>query len=129
MSGMTGFFSLQKQVFSLLRVRLPRHLKTPVLISFLISSIIALLVLVLYFSLQPVVPLFYSLAQPADYLVPKMWLIVFPIISFAITLVHLASLNSLRMYETIIQKLYIWMTVAIQCLLLLALVRILWIIV
>lgn len=113
-----------RRFFSLFQLRLPLYLKTPVLISFLISSILALLFLVNYFLLQPVVPLFYSLAQPSDYLVPKVWLVVFPIISFAITLSHLALLKTIRMYEKIIQQLYIWVTVAIQCLLLLALVRI-----
>ncbi len=125
---MTGFFSWHKNFFSLFRVRLGRHLKTPVLICFLFSSLITLMVLVSIITLQPVVPLFYSLPQPENYLVPKIWLSVFPVLSFSITFVHLLLLKSIRLYEKIIQQLYAWVTVAIQLLLFLALLRILWII-
>ena len=73
-------------------------------------------------------PLFYTLAQPEDFLVPKMLLIVFPVTSVLILLIHLALLNSIERYEKVIQQLYIWVTTAMEFLLLLALVRILWII-
>lgn len=114
--------------FPSLRLQLPRYVKTPALICLLVSSIITLLVLVNFFTLQPVVPLFYSLAQPQDYLTPKIWLTVFPLTSFLITFIHLALLKSIQNYEKIIQQLYVWLTVVIQLLLLLALIRILTII-
>jgi len=114
---------------ALLRVRLPQYLKTPVLVCFFLSSLMALIVLASYMSIQPVVPLFYSLPQPNDYLVPKIWLAVFPILSFIITLSHLIWLKSIQTYEKVIQQLYIWLTVIIQLVFLLALIRIIWIIV
>lgn len=125
---MTRFSSSLKKLSQLFRIPFSNALRTPVLLTFLLTCVTILLVLIYYFSLQPVVPLFYSLAQPDDFLVNKIWLIIFPIMSTLILLIHLAMLNSLAQYEKTIQQLYIWVTMAIQFLLLLALIRILWII-
>ncbi len=125
---MIRFSDWPKKLAALFHIRYSDDFRTPVLISFLLSCITILLVLVYYFSLQPVVPLFYSLPQPVDYLADKIWLIIFPIMSVAILFIHLALQNSIHQYEKVIQQLYIWVTVSVQSLLLLALIRILWII-
>jgi hypothetical protein len=104
--------------------KLPRYLQTPFLLCILLSSVIALSLLVLYFSLQPVVPLFYSLAEPAEYLVAKEWLILFPIICFTVTFLHIMVIRSLFHYERIIPILFAWTTVVVESLLALAFFRI-----
>jgi len=107
-----------------LSVQVPSHLKTPFQVCFLVSSGLTLFLLVSYLRLQPTVPLFYSLADPSDYLVDKQWLILFPVISFAITFGHSILIKTLYHHEKIIPNLFAWSTVAIQVLLTLELVRI-----
>jgi hypothetical protein len=125
---MTRFSSWLKQFRAGFQLQFDPSFKTPILISFLLSCLTILLVLINYFSLQPVVPMFYSLAQPDEFLVPKLWLIIFPLLSSIILLVHLPLLNSIRQYEKVIQQLYVWVTTTVEFLLLLALVSILWIV-
>jgi hypothetical protein len=109
--------------------QIPTFLRPQFQVSFLISSLFALILLIVYFSLQPVVPLFYSLAQPNDYLVPKIWLVCFPLLSFAITFAHLFLIRLLFTHERIIPQLFAWSTVVMQVLLAIAFVRILLIII
>lgn len=104
--------------------QLPQYLKVPFLISLLNSSILALTVLVMYWSLQPIIPLFYSLAQSNDFLVDKSWIAVFPIVGFGITFGHLALVRQLFHHERIIPLLFAWVTVVLQLLLALAFWRI-----
>ncbi len=107
------------------RLVIPRLLKVPFLLSFLISSVLTLLVLVAYFRVQPQVPLFYTLARPSQQLVAKEWLFLFPILSFAISLVHLSIARWLYPQTRVIVQLFSWMTVAIQVTLALSLIRVL----
>ena len=109
-------------------VRLPKYLKIPFLISFLSSLVISLSFLVLYFGLQPQVPLFYSLPEPANYLVNKQWLIIFPIFSFLVTLGHFYYLRTTHTHEKVIREVAAWSTVVIQLLIALAYFRIIFII-
>jgi hypothetical protein len=125
---MNVFFRLKKQLVSRLTPNLPSYLKTPFLISFLLSSVLSLSFLVLYFTIQPIVPLFYSLAEPQDFLAPKEFLVLFPLMSFTITFLHLYLIRFLKTYEKIIQQLFSWITVLIQILFALAFFRIITII-
>jgi hypothetical protein len=104
--------------------RLPRYLRTPFLLSVLLSCLFSLVLLSSYFYLQPVVPLFYSLAQPNDYLVSKIWLATFPLLSFAITFGHIFLIRFLFEHQRIIPLLFAWFTVAVQLLFALAFFRI-----
>jgi hypothetical protein len=104
--------------------RTPQSLRIPLLSLFLISSAQALIVLINYFRLQPVVPLFYSLARKDQYLVSKEWLFLFPALSLLITLTHWLILNSMKDYEPLLLKIFAWTTVGFQVILSLALVRI-----
>jgi hypothetical protein len=122
-------FSRWNNIFlSFLGVKLPRSLRTPFLLAMLTSVTLILAFLVVDFSTQPVVPLFYSLGQPQDFLAAKEWLALFPIFSFTITILHATLLRYLRHYEQVIQLLFAWFTVVIQFLLALAMFRIIWII-
>ncbi len=107
---------------------IPRFLRTPFLLSFLCTCVVFLSFLIFYVILQPVVPIFYSLSQPENYLAPKEWLLVFPVTSFLITFVHLYLLHYLRQYEKVIQQLFAWMTVLMQVLLMIAFFRIIFIV-
>ena len=106
----------------------PRFLRTAFLMCFLLSSVSMLAVLVAVFTIQPLVPIFYSLALPTQHLAAKEWLFLFPVISFVIAFLHLSIVNSFRGYNQLIIELFAWMTVGIETILLLALLRILWIV-
>lgn len=104
--------------------RTPAYLRTPLLSIFLISSAQVLIVLIYYFRLQPQLPLFYSLAREAQYLVDKEWLFLFPVFSFTLSFSHLFLLRLLKAYEPLLLKLFAWTTVGFQVILSLALIRI-----
>lgn len=116
---------MSRQLFSL---QLPKYLKAPFQLSFLISSANALFLLISFFRLQPVVPIFYSLATANDFLAEKQWLILFPVLSFSITIGHLFLIRMLYRHEKIIPILFAWCTIAIQVILLFELMRIVFII-
>jgi hypothetical protein len=104
--------------------RPPAWVKTPFRLIFLLTLAMILAVLVLYFRIQPQIPLFYSLAQPAQQLVAKEWLWLFPVTAVSITAVHLAVVQTYRNYNLLLIQLFSWTTVMILVLLGLALVRI-----
>jgi len=74
------------------------------------------------------VPLFYSVSDPNDYLADKRWLILFAILSFMVTIGHAFLIRILFHHEKIIPILFACCTVAIQILLALELIRIIYII-
>ena len=102
----------------------PSWVKTPFRLSYLFTLAMTLAVLVLYFRIQPQIPLFYSLAQPAQQLAPKEWLWLFPVISVLITAIHLGVVQTYKNYNVLLIQLLSWTTVMIQLLLGLALLRI-----
>lgn len=112
-----------KYLVSLLNT--PRFIRTPFLISYLCTLSLSLLVLVAYFRIQPQVPLFYSLARPAEHLASKEWLFLIPAISGAISFIHLILINIFHEYDRLLIQLFSWTTVAVQIVLSLALIRIL----
>jgi len=103
-------------------------MKTPFKISWLITSLTALVSLVLYFRLPPQIPLFYSLALAEQQLAAKEWIFLFPVFSALVNGGHLLILKSIKNYEALIIKLFTGSTVLVQVVLLLAMGRILWII-
>ncbi|NCN03579.1 MAG: hypothetical protein GW942_00725 [Candidatus Pacebacteria bacterium] len=107
---------------------MPPLIKTPFLIVYLFTLISALTTLTFYFKTQPVVPIFYSLAEPTQHLAAKEWLFLFPLISMIISLLHTALIRLLNKSELLLLKLFAWTTVIIQTVLLLALLRIVYII-
>ncbi len=125
MSSMAARLSLNS-VLALLST--PRYVRVPFLISYLCTFTLTLFVLVFYFRVQPQVPLFYSLARPAEHLASKEWLFLIPAISGAISFIHLMIINLFHEYERLLIQLFSWSTVGIQIILSLALFRVLLII-
>jgi hypothetical protein len=112
------------QHWSLPKVIFPRSIRIPILISLLLCSGLALLTSTLYFTLPPVIPLFYSLARPEEFLADKAWIFLFPAVSLLISLVHIFLLPTLHVLDEFLMKLFAWGTVIMQLLLVLAAVRI-----
>lgn len=111
------------------KFQVPLHIKTQFFVSNLITGILFLVVASLYFKLQPQVPLFYSLGNKYDQLVPKIWLALYPALSLTIGLVHflIISLINIKL-DKVVTTLFAWATIIIQVLLALSLFRILFII-
>ena len=62
------------------RWQVPKEIKLPLGLMYLCAMISWLISLSTYFSLQPAIPLFYTLAQPEQQLVVKEWIFLFPIL-------------------------------------------------
>lgn len=107
------------------RSKIPRYLKRPFLISFLITTVIFLVTLIFFFRIQPQVPLFYSLARPSQHLTSKYWLFLLPALSLLINITHLMIVSFIKQTDKLLMKLLTWTTVGMQLILGLALFRIL----
>ncbi len=108
--------------------RLPKYLRTYFILSLLSSCALTLVVTIAYFRLQPVIPIFYSLGEPTDYVADKVWLFFFPAFSFTITILHLVILPTLRSYNRVMNQLFGWVTLTLQALCIVAAIRIIFII-
>lgn len=73
--------------------------------------------------LQPVIPIFYSLAQPEKQLQPKIWIFLYPALAWMIALSHFAILNKTRDLAIPVQKIFAWTTTGIIILLNILLIR------
>lgn len=78
---------------------------------------------------QPIIPLLYSVTDPNQQLVSKWWLLLFPGLSALFTLLHFLLARVLRDWTEIIVRLIAWSTVALQVMLALTLIRIIWVII
>jgi hypothetical protein len=107
---------------------IPKIIKTPFLIIYLSTLVSALLTLIFYFGTQPVVPIFYSLAEPQQHLIAKEWLFLFPVLSLIVSILHTGLIKFIMKSERLLLTLFAWTTVVVQTVLLLALVRIIYII-
>lgn len=109
-------------------IYLPTKTRTPYLLNYLIGSLMAVLYISSLLSIQPFVPLFYTLSTSAQQLVPTAYLVIFPIMSFTITTAHLLLSQIWKFLDSMILQLFAWMTFLIQFLLLLTMVRIIWLV-
>lgn len=107
---------------------LPKFVKAPFLLVYLLTLLSALVTLVFYFRAQPEIPIFYSLAEPAQHLAPKQWLLLFPALSFVSTLIHVAVTKSIAHTDRLLVVLFSWASVIVQAVLVLALLRVIYII-
>lgn len=107
------------------RSRIPKYLKIPFLVSFLLTAIMFLVTLIFFFRIQPQVPLFYSLARTSQHLTSKNWLFLLPSLSLLIGIAHFAIAKAIKHTDKLLMKLFAWTTVGIQLVLGLALFRIL----
>lgn len=108
-------------------LRVPQYLRTYFIASVILSCGLALLTTAVYFRSQPQLPIFYSLAEPNDYLADKRWIFVFPVISATVTILHVLLLPLMRSHHRTMNMLYAWLTLVVQALCLIAAVRIIWI--
>ncbi|MEO8581264.1 MAG: hypothetical protein ABI425_01650 [Patescibacteria group bacterium] len=107
---------------------LPQEMKLPTLFSLLMASISAFLSIIVYPSLQPIIPLFYTLPQLDQQLARKEFMFVLPIISISVCIVNLVFGKILSKIDFLMMQLLAWLTVFLEFLLLFALVRIILII-
>ncbi|MDH5533119.1 MAG: hypothetical protein OEX81_01690 [Candidatus Pacebacteria bacterium] len=107
---------------------IPKVIKTPFLLIYLSTLVSALVTLVFYFGTQPVIPIFYSLPEAAQHLAAKEWLFIFPGFSFLISIFHTGLIKPIMKSDKLLLLLFAWTTVVIQVVLLLALIRIVYII-
>jgi len=106
-------------------LRPPLFVRTPFLLSYILVLCMFLAGLVTLFRIQPIIPLYYSLARPADWLAPKAMMFIIPIGMMVITLVHLSWLYRVKDYDRLLLQLFAWTTFAINLVLALSLIRIL----
>lgn len=107
---------------------LPEFVKVPFLLVYLLTLLSALVTLIFYFRSQPEIPIFYSLPEPAQHLAPKQWLLLFPALSFVSTVIHVAITKSIAHTDRLLVALFSWASVLVQAVLILALLRIIYII-
>ena len=113
-------FSQKKSRFSL-----PKEMKLPCLLSLLFASVNAFVSIIMYPSMQPIVPLFYSLPQLDQQLVTKEFLFLLPTFSLVIFLIQIVSGKILSNIDLMMMLLINWTSVLLNFLLLVALIRIL----
>lgn len=106
-------------------LRPPKFVRVPITLCYINTLTMFLVVLVAYFRIQPVVPLFYSLARPAEQLAPKIWIFFIPCVLAVITFGHLALIYKYHDYEPLLLQLFAWTTLIVSVLLSLSLIRVL----
>lgn len=109
---------------SIFSSKLGPKIKNSIYISNVISLALLILTLITLIRVQPEVPIFYSLALPSQQLAQKYWLLLFPTISIVISVLHLLIIKTMNHLDELVLELFAWVTVAIQVLLSLSLLRI-----
>lgn len=104
---------------------IPKELKTPLGVIYLITLISALTSLSTYFRLQPVIPLFYTLPTPAQQLVAKEWIFIFPGVLLSISFLHSVISYKIQKEHALLLQLFAWTTVGIVFAFLISQIRIL----
>lgn len=104
--------------------KVPSSVKKNLLFSFYLTTAITLMTSIFYFMAQPTLPFFYTLPLDEQMLAPRIWLFLFPGISFGITVLHMIMLGIFYDIDQLILRLFAGTTTVIQAVLLLALVRI-----
>jgi hypothetical protein len=103
---------------------IPSEIRQTIALSWITTLLILITAVVYFFITQPELPIFYSLATSQDQLADKIFLFVFPLLSFGINFLHLFIFKILQQYSSVLLKLYAGTTLGLQVVLLLALVRI-----
>ncbi len=106
----------------------PLASRTPMLLSFVISTITATITFALIPWLPPQIPLFYTMAQPGLTLAPKLWITMLPALLFIFTLVNGLVSQTLRNYDPLLVRLFAWSALISQTVLALAMLRIVFIV-
>lgn len=105
-------------------MRFPQSIKRPLFFSWVLLLFMLIITTIYFFIAQPELPIFYSLGTKQDQLANKIFLFLFPLISFITNLIHLALIKIVKDYSLIMLQLFVGVTVGLQVMLLYALLRI-----
>jgi hypothetical protein len=97
-----------------------RAFKTALALSLLITAG----ALVAFPFVQPVIPIFYTLASPDKQLAPKIWLFFFPLLAWLVTIFHFSLLKTMKSVEGTMLTIFCWATAGIVGVIGLLLVRV-----
>lgn len=105
-------------------ISFPSFARVPLILSF--SAVAVLIALsTLYYALsQPTIPLFYSLARPEQSLVSHEWIFLLPGIGLIIAGLHMLLLSIFHDVSISLRKIFAWLTVTIEVLIVALLLRI-----
>lgn len=106
----------------------PSSIKLPVQLLAFITLVSSFLSITFYFSIQPEIPLLYSLSQPEQQLVTKEWIFIFPAILLFITIVHSWILFKMTQVQELLTQLFSLTSIIIALLFLISQLRILYLI-
>lgn len=112
-----------------LRLSINRAHKLPLTACYVITLTISLLALTYYWRIQPIIPMFYTLALPERQLVAKEWIFFFPALAIFMSITHTTIISRTRENNLLIVQLFAWLTVVFLLLLAIALIRIITLIV
>ncbi|MCC6711659.1 MAG: hypothetical protein IT416_04905 [Candidatus Pacebacteria bacterium] len=85
----------------------------PLKVAFLLCFLITITAGISFPFIQPVIPLFYSLAQADKQLVPKIWIFFFPAFAWIVLITNLLLIKFFQQVESNMQKTFAWTTVGI----------------
>jgi hypothetical protein len=116
-------FSLPRPRFRF-SFHLPHSVRTPFLLSYLFAATTSFLAFGYYTQLPPVIPLLYTIAEPAAQLVTKEWVFLFPVLALTMSGFHTFLVQSLHEHGRVMARLFALSTVVVQLLLMVGLIRI-----
>jgi hypothetical protein len=101
----------------------PQYTQQPLQLSLIVNLFILFFVLISLNLTQPEIPLFHSLPEAEQQLVPKIWLLLLPGLSLLINIIHIGIVNLTKHIDSLMIKLYAWGGLVLQVLLLLVTLR------
>lgn len=90
-----------------------KQIVQPLKVAFLLCFLLTLTAGVSFPFLQPVIPLFYSLAQADKQLVPKIWIFFFPVFAWLVLALNTFLLRLFQQVEINMQKIFAWTTMGV----------------
>jgi len=110
-----------------MKFKVPEVAKKTLYASYAVSLIQIGVAVAAFLFLQPELPLFYTLAEEEQQLAPKIWVLIFPLLSVIINLIHSVLISLDTKKEVVLLSLFARVTTVLQVALLLALLRIVYI--
>lgn len=89
----------------------PKYVSQQLRVGFILCLLITITAGVSFPFLQPVIPLFYSLAQPEKQLVPKIWIFFYPAFAWLILFINSILMKTFQEVEVGMHKVFAWTTV------------------
>ncbi len=108
---------------------IPKKIANYFFVSLFINILIATLSLFFFSRIQPQFPLLYSLSEETKHLVHKNWFFTFFILSFIFHWFNFITIKLIINLHSTIIKLFSWLTLMLQIVLLILLIRTIWIII